>query len=374
MKLDVHSNMIGIFASKSFLKSIEDFAKSLVAEDKNIKKVQLYSDFCSPNGEYPFIYNDIVYYPATLVYKSEKWKIQWICWNKNDIIKKVSTTFPYATVDTIDIFKCDIVPEKFNDMILNKTLFFSQKSNYASPEMGEVDLFRDIGKINTAFLDELSRQISEKLMELAECDLSPKWSISISTIQETVSVDGVNYCLIELKNYNAECMSIGVCWNGNYDVCDYITRDNIKFELTEFKFHDGRIHSLEEISAFVKNGGYHYLHKNKLNYPDVTLDFQLKNTVDNYEKNKILAYIEKYVASWNNNENNEDKIHDCFLIDGTSDKVFSIYLDFGNCDPVALKDMIDYFYNEYIVGNRGSENIEKISLEHEVMLYDGRTE
>ena len=371
MKVDIHSNMIGVFASRGFLQSIEIFAKSLASEDKDIRKVQLYSDFCLPNGKYPFICNDIIYYPATLVYNSEKWKTQWICWNKNDIMEKYSTIFPYASVDVIDIFKSDVVPKKINDMILNKTLFFSQKSNYASPEIGAVDFFRDIGKINTAFLDELSRQISEKLIELSGCDLSPKWSIGISTSQETVSVDGVNYRLIALTNYNAECMSIGVCWKGKCDVCDYVTREDVEFELTEFMFHNRRSHSLNEISSFVKNGGYHFLRKrkNELNYPDVTIEFQLNNTEGNFEKNKILNCIGKYVALWNNNENNEDKIHDYFLIDDTSDKSFSLYIDFGNCDPVVLMNMIHYLYNEYIVDNHGLENIARISLGHNVTLY-----
>ena len=371
MKLEIHSTWIGTFTTTSFLKSIKAFAESLACEDKNIKKVYLYSDFCSPNGEYPFIYNDTIYYPLTLVYKAEKWKVQWICWNKNDVSSRFSSTFPFRTKTEINISKCDYVPEKFNNMILNKQLYFSQKSNCAVPEVGLVDFNKDLGKINTSFEDELCRQISEKLMEISGCDLSPKWSIFIYTHLETVSVDQVNYRLIKLKTGNAESMDIGVCWKEDYDVCDYVTSKDVKFELTEFKFHPW-VHSLEKIQSFVKNEGYSSVphSRNKLSYPDVTIDFQFKETVEDYEKNQILNCIGKYVAMWNNNENHEEKIHDFFLIDDKCDKSVSVYVDFGNCDPVVLENMLSYFREEYLVNNPVSENIVRILLDNGSVLYE----
>ena len=47
---------------------------------------------------------------------------------------------------------------------------------YANPEF-PIQQHRSIGRYNQSFIDEVARQISEELMALSGCVLSPKWGI-----------------------------------------------------------------------------------------------------------------------------------------------------------------------------------------------------
>ena len=66
---------------------------------------------------------------------------------------------------------------------------------------------------------------------------------------------GKNYRIVDLKNSIADTIQLGVCWEGSYDVSDYVTNNDIIFDLTEEKFEE-YVSSFEKIKSFVKNNGF----------------------------------------------------------------------------------------------------------------------
>ena len=77
-------------------------------------------------------------------------------------------------------------------------------------------------------------------------------------------------------------------------------------------------------------------------YPDVTISCHFNKPIDYSLKNEVYACVEKYVSMWNSDIKNSDKIHDFFFVDNTSDKVISIFVDFGNCEPKVLEKLLEY--------------------------------
>ncbi|MBQ8392233.1 MAG: hypothetical protein IJX51_00525 [Clostridia bacterium] len=163
---------------------------------------------------------------------------------------------PFFSANEIDIELCSSVPRQFIDAIEGKELVYFRKSKYASPEIHYTDR-KSIGKFDQSFMDEVARQISMQLILLSGCELSPKWGIVMGERKITVNIDNKNYCEFTLSNSIAECIRIGVCWVGKSDVCDYVGKDSVEFQLTEYKFNE-RISSFEKIKEFIKNKGFIY--------------------------------------------------------------------------------------------------------------------
>ena len=175
MKIDFREGMlVGRLLSQAFRDGLSVYAEQLGMLDKKIKKVQMYGDYFLPDQTYPFMDEEKIYYPLTVIYK-DTWKIQWIEWDRLRIPEKAPyflpenyliKTFlfnPYFTMEeTLEIRTCHAVPEDFNAMIAGKNLVFIPQKNYAIPEIAWTQIYRR-GRINQAFVDEISRQISEQL-------------------------------------------------------------------------------------------------------------------------------------------------------------------------------------------------------------------
>jgi Icc-related predicted phosphoesterase len=77
-------------------------------------------------------------------------------------------------------------------------------------------------------------------------------------------------------------------------------------------------------------------------------------------KTLLLNAVGEYVCAWNDNEDNNEKIHDFFLLgkDETERRV-TVFVDFGSCDPVALIKLATHLSAKI----EKNENIERISFE-----------
>ena len=98
----------------------------LALKEKGVKKIQLYCDFFLPDGTFPFADEDTIYYPATLIYKPNLWKIHWICWKKTALHPPTATISPYIFNEVAPIESCECVPETFQKMVEGKKLYFHQ--------------------------------------------------------------------------------------------------------------------------------------------------------------------------------------------------------------------------------------------------------
>ena len=78
-------------------------------------------------------------------------------------------------------------------------------------------------------------------------------------------------------------------------------------------------------------------------YPDVTVQCHMKKRVDEALKNEIFGIVEDYISLWNSNPENLDQIHYASLEENVADNhIVSVFIDFGNCDPLALANLLEY--------------------------------
>ena len=257
MNIDIHSSVIDWLCSSELYNSLNEVVNRIAEIDGTVKKVQMYEDFLLPNdnyrfGKYPFMDDNRIYYPLTLIHRKNIWDIQWISWSRSNI--RVQCPFSLVEEEKLEI--CKEVPSEFIDAIEGKELVYFRKTKYANPEF-PIQQRRSIGRYNQSFIDEVARQISEELMALSGCVLSPKWGIVMEEMHLTYEINKRKYRVFKLSTSIAECISIGVCWEGEYDVCDYIKKDSVKFQLTEYKFHEW-VSSFEKIKHFIANKGFVY--------------------------------------------------------------------------------------------------------------------
>ena len=338
MKITIHSGVLNELMSLPFRESIKTYADSLSSTDKTVKEIQLYSDFYLPNATYPFVSDGKVYYPVTLICKAGEYKTDWICWDK-DIEYLSPISFPYGSANVIEIVRCAKVPQAFCDMVADKKFIFVQNPDHAAPEMGSM-MWQHKGEINCAFLDELSRQVSDRLIELSGCRLSPKWSVTIPPEYGTVTAGDTHYRVVQLKTSSAQCLSIVVSWKENYDVFDYVAEQDIKFRLTEFEFFD-RGHSFDEIVEFIQNHGFKRL--NVLNkYPQMMLEIRFDGGLTQNIEDAVLSCAEEYVSKWNSEPGN-DKIVEFYLYDSDKSNAVLIFFDFGECVALAAERVSQHF-------------------------------
>ena len=348
MKIDIHNSIIDRLISSNLYNSLNKLVNALVERDKSIKKIQMYGDFYLPDeenrfGKYTLMDEKYVYYPLTLIHRNKKWNIQWIRWKREDVHIKC----PFVAVREPDIQICDSVPEEFILLIEGKELVYYKNSKQAYPEFG-LSENKSIGRINQRFIDEVASQISEEISNNLGVELSSKWGISPCERESTYKIDGKMYRMFQLSSSKAECISLGVTWSGDYDINDYVSRDCVKFELTEYEFTES-ISSFEEIKEFITNNGFVYTDnvvkdENRLNcsFPDVTLVFSLSKKPDKAEREEILKCVREFVEKWNEMGGTEP-IHDFFLIDSEDDKDVSVFIDFGNCMPSVLENLLKHF-------------------------------
>jgi len=256
LKVEIHSTFMDNLMTPFFYDSIKEFATKFNKENPEAKKLQFYSDFFLPNAKYPFVDYQYVYYPLTVIYNKCEWKTIWICWDNDESILSLKS-IPFTTLKKVTICVCDSVPEKFINYVKNKKYVFIQDSRFVQPIIHTINPLKNIGKINQNFVDVISQKISLKLIECGCEDLNSKWSLEICDTDSTHTLDGKNYRIVTLSNWQAECIQFGVCWSKEYGICDYIDDVNIDIDITEKNF-DKRASSFSEILLFVKNNGFKY--------------------------------------------------------------------------------------------------------------------
>ena len=346
MKIDIHN--VSMLTSPQFYESLSGFCSQLCNEmslGRKIKKVQLYSDYYLPDGKYPFMNEEFIFYPLTLIYSDNQWEIHWIKWSRAAIFSPQHP--PYYIKDVTPISSCPDISDEFNHFLAHKQLFFSQEKKFALPEVG-IWGYMCLGKINISFVDELSRQISRQLITLSKTNLSPDWELCMMDIVYTTQViDNVKYRPVCLKK-NGISITLGVGWKENFDVCDWVNSNDINFFLTERLFHP-HIATLTQVADFIRDNTIAtsirttVFNTSICNYPDVTFTFKLKSFQHTLTTaTQILQCAELFVRDYNDCSESKEKIHDVFLLDYNSEEPVRLFVNFGNCDVQVLQNMIEY--------------------------------
>ena len=346
MKIDIHSETMYMM-SREFYDSISHFSNQLcntMPAGCKIKVVQLYSDYCLPDGSYPFRDEEFLFYPLTLIYNNSQWKIHWIKWLRSDLSPRA--TSPWHTDKQVSIISCSDVNDEFNRFLEHKQPFFVQEKKFATPRAGAWG-YKCTGKINTSFVDELSRQISRQLMTLSGTNLSPDWELCMEDISYTTQIiDDIKYRPVCLKK-NAYSITFGVAWKENFDVCDWVNSNDINFFLTDRLFHP-HVSPLAKVVEFIHNNTLmttirtSTFNASVCNYPDVIFTLKLKPSQHNLTTaTQILRCAELFVHDYNCGDT-EEKIHDIFLLNYNVEEPVQLCVDFGNCDVEVLQAMIEY--------------------------------
>ena len=121
MKIDIHSSVIGWLCSSELYNSLNEVVNRIAEMDGTVKKVQMYEDFLLPDdnyrfGKYPFMDDNRIYYPLTLIHRKNIWDIQWISWSRSNI--RVQCPFSLVEEEKLEI--CKEVPSEFIDAIEGK--------------------------------------------------------------------------------------------------------------------------------------------------------------------------------------------------------------------------------------------------------------
>lgn len=215
--------------------------------------------------------------------------------------------------------------------------------------------------IHYSFFEQLTLQISPQILSLSKMELSD--SLLISCVDRVfVLKDRLFYMLIFSSGKPLPfILNMWIKFYADSPSPDFSKEDQWHFELCneeESKQCDilrfGRkVYDFwaTELNDFLegKDAAYYDVEQDTYddccNYPDVTVQCHMKKRVDEALKNKIFGIVEDYVSLWNSNAEHSDKIHyTCLNENIEDDRVISIFIDFGNCDPIALANLLEYLY------------------------------
>lgn len=284
MRIDLHSSTLSNFMSAHFYESIKDFAVVFQEREPKAKILQFYDDYFLAGAKYPFIDSKYVYYPLTVIYNKSKrdWKIVWICWdNDESALKPEFRTIPFMIYNKTLIKVCDSVPEEFANKIKGKRYVFFQDKRSVEPviHIENLNPLVIFGNYNQNFVDVVSQKVSAILWEKGCDSLNPKWSLEINDRDLTRTIGDKKYRVITLSNSIAQRIRLGLCWDKDYDVSDYIGDTDIRIDITKMPFAKG-VSSISEAVDFVKRGCFEF------NYDYRTAMEYLHNMIDNdAEKN-----------------------------------------------------------------------------------------
>ncbi len=313
-----------------FIQAVKNFSKELGMTDKKIKTVQMYSDYHLPDGSYPFIVNGKVYYPLTLIYRDNSWRIHWIEWEQKDLIHP-ALPYMFYTNDKVIVKSAENIPERFDRMLEGRKLMRIKNPNHAELRIQRSEM--NPGKINGCFAQQLAEKINERLIELSGCNLSAKWDIDIGQGEATV-MNGKRYSRVNLSNFHAEGIWIGVSWDYPCDVSDDISDREVEFYLTE-EYFEKKVATFERIIDFIQYGGPRD-ENNWAAYPKVTFVFSLKPDAPKDAEENIYKSAAEFVEKYNADSKHRYKIKECTLVSVVPGESVSVFIDFGRCNIEAL--------------------------------------
>ena len=227
-------------------------------------------------------------------------------------------------------------------------------NNYAAITDENVSLTHEI---SDKFLEQLTEQISEKIFKVLN---RKKVKGSFLSIRDRyiVEIENVKYIWITLFwDRTIGEVDLWVKFWSEKETTKSTDESNMIFEIAnreesqmcdEIRFRERFKYWVDQINI------YFDLFSEKVqkdiekthpsNYPDVTINFHFDKIVNGTLKQQVYISLNNYISNFNYNLQNEYRIHDFFLIDNTSNKVISVFIDFGNCEPTILHELLQHLW------------------------------
>ena len=105
MKIDFHSHFMAVLMDGTFFHTLTALGERLKSEDKKIKKVQCYCEYCNKDGEFLFADDTHYYYPLTLIYRDNSHRIHWVCWKRTFVPQGQKLNSPFCALIDAEHFE-----------------------------------------------------------------------------------------------------------------------------------------------------------------------------------------------------------------------------------------------------------------------------
>lgn len=223
-------------------------------------------------------------------------------------------------------------------------------------------------EISDKFLEQLTEQISEKIFKVLNRE-KVKGSFLSLRDRYIIEIENVKYIWITLfwDSIIGE-VDLWVKFWREKETAKLTDESNIIFDVANreesqmcdeirfrerFKYWVDQINICFDLFSNEKQKETEKIYP--LSFPDITINCHFAKTVNHTLKRQVYYLLNNYITNFNNNLQNDFRIHDFFLIDGISNEVVSIFIDFGNCETDAIDELVQYL-------SKSKLGIQKISF------------
>ena len=258
---------MGLVTSQWFFECAKNQLPKMVKEyykDKKVKRIQFYSDFYDFNGEYPYIKNNLVFYPLTIIFYNNSYDVLWINWTCSGRKIEELHKLPFCPLEDIifNICKDEDVETQFKDDIKGKKLVYFKNKSKALPVINIKDPV-GIGKVNQAFVDVLVEHIEKSLNDTWNISLNNRWDVYLEATENTVKFGDKKYRKVTFTDSIGWAIWCGVMWQEDFDVNDFISYDDVTFYLVDSIPGEKHISSVNELLDFIKERTIVYIQNQK---------------------------------------------------------------------------------------------------------------
>ncbi len=240
MKTDLlHNKLIADTVTDAFCKSVDEKLLPLVrSECGDVDGIQMYEDYIPDNFELDGSW----YYPLTVI-KNEVAFTLWIKWDISD--KSLFGETPYAYFGTEPIeFSAAEPPKQFADVIEGRGIYFEDgciKLTVDTAVSGTASFLA--GKYSQTFIDEMTRQLTEKIAKAMSVEGLDASNIELRLIfaPDTYmehTCENVTYRRLLITDKGCGARDFWIKWTRNnsavaYSISDHASGADVTFELGE---------------------------------------------------------------------------------------------------------------------------------------------
>ncbi len=240
MKTDLlHNKLIADTVTDAFCKSVDEKLLPLVrSECGDVDGIQMYEDYIPDNFELDGSW----YYPLTVI-KNEVAFTLWIKWDISD--KSLFGETPYAYFGTEPIeFSAAEPPKQFADVIEGRGIYFEGgciKLTVDTAVSGTASFLA--GKYSQTFIDEMTRQLTEKIAKAMSVEGLDASNIELRLIfaPDTYmehTCENVTYRRLLITDKGCGARDFWIKWTRNnsavaYSISDHASGADVTFELGE---------------------------------------------------------------------------------------------------------------------------------------------
>lgn len=210
-------------------------------------------------------------------------------------------------------------------------------------------------EISNGFLEQLTEQISGKIFKVLNRKKDKRSYLALRS-RYIIEIDNVKYFWATLF-WNNTIGHVDLwlkVWSKNGPV-EFTDNSNLIFEICDrkesqmcdknfsgatYRYWEDQINIYFDL--FDKKAQNKSEKTHPSSYPDVIINCHFDKLVTNTLKQRVCIFLNNYISNFNCNLQNEYEIHDFFLVDNPSKKVISISIDFGNCEPDTLVELLQH--------------------------------